>query len=233
MLFETTLKRAAETAERLPTDAYADYQQRVAHWLIDHFQARDIEFVAGYQPHIKAMIPAPGLQTHCDVSGMWNVDAVSYKRRDGQEPVPPRENGFVVIYFIQKVTRSTDRYLIDKIGLNLSNNLPFPEGVEYDGHGIYRFESEKGLIRADCVTSGKGIFRRKNEGETAEEREMDELELSISLNQRSATWIKFPAEVLGRGVLTSFFEEWGYMGLDKLVEESTTMDAKPTTGERV
>ncbi|MFA4887452.1 MAG: hypothetical protein WC595_04515 [Candidatus Nanoarchaeia archaeon] len=210
MTFESKLKEVVEAYGRLLR--LEDFPEAEVRMLFERvLEGREVEFKEEY---CRVMITAPGLQTHQGVNGMWDEEKVKYEGKNGKPPLAPQGNGFVTICFMEEGGRRTGRR-IEKISLDWSNKLKFPEqGMHNRSSGTYMYQSERGCISAEYVDSGKGYYWLKEDGQLGKDR----LELKVALTNDAVRWITFDPKILGKKVLTTFFEDIGYTGLDLLVE---------------
>ena len=206
MNFEDKLKEVVDQYERLVNeDPFLETEGRTL--FQNAFQAKEVKFE---EEQTKISLVAPGLQTHQGVNGMWEESAVSYEGRRGRSTLSPEENGFVGMYLMLGEEGNPKR--VEKIVLDFSNRINFPQNGKYNAPRTeFLFESERGMMIADCE-EGKGRYYQKTQGGK------EWLGLGIALNNRAITWMSFNVPILGKNVVTSFFEDMGYTGLDLLIE---------------
>jgi len=198
MKFELKLKEITEKELLLRNSP--NYRIEITELLKNELQAKEISFFENYT---KSLIVAPGLQRHYGSKGIFQSEFTTYLAKNGEGVLGYEDNGFAKLSFI----------FDNKIAIDFSNILKFPEKAIYNNvNGHYNFLTEKGRFWADTVEFGKGqYFLNENEN-------LDIwLEVSISTNNRGVKWVRFKSECLGTGILTSFFNDFNYNGLDRLV----------------
>ena len=224
MIFESKLKELVESYQVITDENSTGYQDKIKELLRKEIQASDIEFNNDeFEPSCKMVITAPGLQTYWGYSGYFREDAVTYEGRNGEETLHPRENGFVEAIFKHSPNAyfgEDDDYnkkAITNIYFTFGLELKIPEKKEYDkANGIYLYELKQGYFKANFHT---GDGRYVPNAERDKRLITNFFNLKITNRNNAVNWINIPANYLGTGTLTSFFEDFGYTGLDKLVEK--------------
>jgi len=218
MDFETKLHELYHQYSHFPE---ADKEDELRHFVTDVFQAREVEFKRktkwDEKNYCQFQIVAPGLATYWGSESHWREDAVMYGGRNGEKALEPKNNGYVIVY-LQCLGLGKDTEFTE-VRLQFSDCLAFPEyAIKADkNRGRYRHEAAQGEFFAmwdDDVYASYNSLTKKGEWE-------DKLRIHLSPTLRcdKIYWIGVKTENLGSGILTDFFNDVGYNGLDKLIEK--------------
>ncbi len=237
MLFETKLEELTTKYNIFPPSP--EDQQAMTQLLEETFQANSIKYNKaadwGEQTSCKIGLPAPGLGTYSGMSGTgWIPEAVTYHSKNEQPALPPAENGWLRINLIYEGKRGrpqTEEDTLRKIDIDFSAYMPFPQ---FDQHADknrrrYKYETKNGKFSAWWDEDIQAEYRTKNITEGTEIKEIDGkwnvkiMRISdylINIKQLGRggkmTGMSFKPEILKEGILSDFFEDIGYTGLDRL-----------------
>ncbi len=227
--FETKLKETyvkySDLLTRLRSEEICanDFYRQANNLMVDAFQSglvtllgkgvRDSDFGCN------ARIALPGLQTHLGIKGSFNGKGCSYHGRKGVPPLHHSENGWGDIKFFA----DSSSYLNggDKVSINFFPYLDLPKTAKRIEKTAWseKFELNGNMV---CINREyeRGSYFLGGKVEMDEDDVEDLRNPGININARGTSIrdINILSERLGGGMLTSFFKDVDYTGLDKLVE---------------
>jgi len=218
MNFEDRLKEVAQKYAVLssthPVDG-AEFPQQAALLLSETLNATEYRFDKNpLFPYSKAMLIP--LSHSADLG---NTDTSHEQNQDSGNPSAQRiEDRLVEISFIHYCGRFQFDNPLTKIAIQSNPGFTLPNIESIDKiTGEYKFNMENGrLFVANILRDGRGQYLPNWGGEELEQCLRIALEAHISTWCDSVEWVKFPVTTLGRGVLSSFFQDLGYGGLENL-----------------
>ena len=213
MTFEEILKKVADQYQFTLKHNTPLEQQEIQQFLIQQFQAKRISF---HEYSSESYIIAPGLSKHANRGNVLDPRFLTYTAQHHQ-PLSAEENGLCILHWLYKTPRLPQNHIIhhhlEKIAIEFHPKLPLPiTGTWNNLDGQYRFTSDVGKINAEYIETHRGYYYSHTINNQSR------IDLSISVNRRDIRSIRIKPELLGTGLLTSFFKDIGYEGLDKLVD---------------
>ncbi len=205
MKFESKLKEFIDTTNLLLKEERTTQGNKIPELVKEYFQARAIESLEN--GNFKIITTAPGLQTYNGLSKIFRQDAVCYTSRNGEKELLPDQNGFIELYFNRGFNRKGDDSISELI-FDFTPRLNFNNKGNIDESGTYSSSSQHGKLVIPYSESCSGTFMSQNE---------KFLTVTENVTRKGIKFISLNTELLGEGVLTSFFKHMGYEGLEKLL----------------
>ncbi len=214
MTFETKLKQIIEQLRIL--FAKDEYKQEVEQYLAkkllgDHFKwddedekMRDLNIRRHGFSGAYLKLSIPGYDLRKIFHRREQVPRV-YVDGDGNKIEPPKkpDHGYI------DVDLEFDKESINKMALTFSPGLTIP--LEFDFEFNWnRYDAETKKAKATFRRNGKGVYHLK-------ENDKDVVEFYIYPGNERVGWIRFKPELIGKGVITYFFEDMKYDGLERLL----------------
>lgn len=215
MTFEITLHQLTEQYQSILKSNTPIEQKELQQLLISQLQAKNIHF---YDYSSEAYFVAPGLSKHANRPGFFDSKFLIYISKNNPS-LPPEENGICTIHWLYKTPRLPQTHIIsnrlEKIALEFHPKLALPiTGTWNNLDGCYHYLSSTGKIDAEYLETHRGQYHSLQEQKNPQHK----IDLHLSVNRRDIRSIRIKPELLGLGILTSFFKDMGYEGLDRLVE---------------
>lgn len=192
MSFEAKLSEVFKNYERVASESFNIKREL----FVRELQARDVVFL---EDSVKMILPAPALQRMHNVEGMFVESKVSYVSKTGRA-ISHLYNGLIELYIKEK-----------SVVINFVPRLPLPEEwvvdrVKWEGS----FNSPLGELSVS-FESGEGKYLRKGP-----EGKKDFLNIVLTNSNIGVAYVELNKKIVGAGVLTSFFKDFKYEGLDDL-----------------
>ncbi len=213
MTFEETLKKIADQYQSTLKQNTPLEQKEIQKLLVQQLQAKQISF---HDHSSEAYIIAPGLSKHTNRGNLFNPQLLTYIAKHHQ-PLPAEYNGLCTIHWLYRIPRLPQTHIIahhlDKIAIEFHPKLPLPPTGNWNPlDGKYSFQSAFGKIDAEYLDGHRGHYFSNIP------KDQSRIDLNISVNRHDIRSIRIKSEFLGTGLLTSFFKDIGYEGLDKLMD---------------
>lgn len=229
MHFETKLKQLAQIYPYFPKK---DEQPTLTEFLTQTFQAKEVRYYQAQswqeKTHCEVVFPAPGLQTYCQYTIPLREEVTTYLSKNNEPASPPAENSYIAMYLRYEQNREQIEQL-HEIRLDFGNSIPLvitgaQKQVKPSGAKIYTKESEKGKLYAS--DNGESLYANyqlhsTEPCKTAKDEDEKLLEINLTLKGDGIDGISIKTQNLGNTLLTSFFQDIGYLGLEQLIDKST------------
>lgn len=217
MNFEQTLLKVTQEYQTLLKQKSPVHHHQIQHLLTTYLQAKKIQF---HDHNGEVLIIAPGLSKYSERENIINPALLNYHAKN-HTPHPPQENGICIIHWQYKIPRlaatSITHPLIERLALEFHPKFPLPKTGSWNNlEGKYFFQATLGKIDGEYLETHRGHYHL-NSAPLAQNNH-PRLDLNLSVNRRDIRSLRFKTELLGTGILTSFFKDVNYDGLEKLVD---------------
>ncbi|OGI64156.1 hypothetical protein A2642_00310 [Candidatus Nomurabacteria bacterium RIFCSPHIGHO2_01_FULL_39_10] len=224
MTFEDKLKELTDTYNVFPN---LTQQEAMTKTLIETFQATEVKYEQAEDwdgpTTCTIMLPAPGLRTYCNIDtksqpNPWRKEAITYQSKNTQPTLPLAENGWIAMYLrYKKEFPPTES--IDQIRFSFSCDINFPQ---FDANADlnrrrYRYKTQNGEFYAYWDEDVDASYLSNKISEGYQRDTANRIHLSQTIRGGKISWIGINQKTLGLGILTDFFEDIGYQGLEKLL----------------
>ncbi|MBI2573587.1 hypothetical protein HYV86_07005 [Candidatus Woesearchaeota archaeon] len=157
----------------------------------------------------KYFLVGPGLCSRLGRKSSWVADATTYVDRLGTAAFPSQDNGLVELGMAYNESQVRKIFVSFYPGITLP-----PRGTKTQEAYTLEDEGRSLLIQFE---SGEGSYHLDRE--KGQQRRADFVAMKMSLREPTMVHkISFEPAILENGVLTHFFADIGYDGLDRLVK---------------